>query len=105
LKAGQSLDDDGATEVVWSLWYSVAVRSCIDARFLQWPKREWGAPRAAKVSLRIAPRIHDPSPPSVRIAVGAWRLRIVATRWEKNSDREVPGYSARRPEYGALLDG
>lgn len=47
---------------MWSLWDSVAVGLCIDAHFLQWLKRECGAPRAAKVSLRIAPRIHNPSP-------------------------------------------
>jgi hypothetical protein len=45
-------------------WDSVAVRSCIDARFLQWPKRECRgpAPPQRKVSPRIAPRIHNPSP-------------------------------------------
>ena len=106
LKAGQSLHNVGSKRGLWSLWESVAVRSCIDARFRQRPKRECGAPRAAKTSLRIAPRIHHPSPfvqtyGSRRLsqrwpAKGTdrdWRMassKYCATRWEKSDRRSAP---------------
>jgi hypothetical protein len=76
LKSGQSLDELGAREV-WSLWDCVAVISCIDARFLQWSKRECAR---RKVGLRIAPRIRvcrSGRWPRVRIAIRESRFEAL----------------------------
>jgi hypothetical protein len=56
---------EGISSYSRRLWDSVAVRSCIDACFLQWPKRDCRGPerrRGGKVSPRIAPRIQNTSP-------------------------------------------
>jgi hypothetical protein len=75
LKAGQSVDDVRAKEVV-ALWDSVAVRSCISAGFAQWPKRECGGPTPPRRKGKSADRAANPQ--SVAIRPDTRLARLVA---------------------------